>query len=398
MSISKYLFAGVFSLISASFIACGDDSSSDSSYSGSGREDLTAPVTFQIEIGELSKEITRVRSSLREVCVYENATYDWQERMVGSDTSKVKYLFVGDTLVLYRAGSNHGVMMVGGSADNVRGTWKTTSPACSYDIEDKETTCGVFERPVYAKYEISNDQMTRQLVFQGSDDNLEQLISDVEASYYARHRFEKHAMSHLTSQILRNIMSNDFDRDEFGVFSAFSADTASLECLAHKKGVKVRYENVRDNFMDVVIVDSENDNEYPVSIDYKKASVDEDGFELDVTVSFNDKIAELKVKGSEMNKGLCKDDNEPYFETEKQEAPDGSTFTYVDAYASSNLKEFASAMSDMFKDVSEKLEKNYSGSCGGYDEFDARDLLVKKSAEAEESNPLKSALEMYFAF
>lgn len=173
LQIEKFFACSVICALSSTmFFACGDDSasssaddpalSSSSALSSSG-EDTRSVIDSLMDVYSISVEDDKVVMSFDDtvdkkkqvisfkekvmpswMCLVENEKFQWGIVNESFKMDSYKYLFVGDTLVLFSGRFNgsferDGSMYVGGTAGKIEGTWTPTS--CSYRESKKETVC-----------------------------------------------------------------------------------------------------------------------------------------------------------------------------------------------------------------------------------------------------------------
>lgn len=153
-----FVYGAVCALSSMLFVACGGDSASSSS-----GEDTRSVIDSLMEAYSITVEDDKLVMSFDDtvdkkkqvisfkekvmpswMCLVENEKFQWGIVNESFKMDSYKYLFVGDTLVLFSGRFNgsferDGSMYVGGSAGNIEGTWTPTS--CSYRESKKETVC-----------------------------------------------------------------------------------------------------------------------------------------------------------------------------------------------------------------------------------------------------------------
>jgi len=352
MSISKMLFAGAISLAAASFVACGDSDSSSGTSSNGSTYDPTAPVTATLAVDEEKSTITILAQESGERCVYENASFTWKEMLLESDTTTYFYKFSGDTLILARSKHDYeAVALVDGPANSLYGTWRTTDKGCSYDMEAEEYDCSIYDKSYYYEYTFKEGSVTSQLVIVNKDSEAEALEEALN-KYNASHKFKDYVHSELTTTIMKGVISGDFDGVSAG--EAFEEDSSGFESLVKKYEIEILGQ--KGQRIDLKFGDS-----YEVSIEYMSSTeMAEDGssYSLGVAVTYGETTETLKSEGSVMTKKLCSADNEDNFEVAKSIDPaTENTYTYVSAYAKSNIKLFRSSLEDLFAPVSKKLSK-----------------------------------------
>ena len=155
LRIGKFLICTLSSML---FVACGGDSASSSS-----GEDTRSVIDSLMEAYSITVENDKLVMSINDTvdkkkqvisfeetiwpswkCLVKNEKFQWGIVDESFKMDSYKYLFVGDTLVLFSERFNgsfesDGSMYVGGSAGNIEGTWTPTS--CSYRESKKETVC-----------------------------------------------------------------------------------------------------------------------------------------------------------------------------------------------------------------------------------------------------------------
>lgn len=402
MSLSKIFLAGVVSMTAASFVACGSDS--DSTSGSKSTYDPEAPVTGELGVDVVAKTITVVEKESGERCVYEGASFNWQEKLLESDTTKYYYSFAGDSLILAETKhDSRAVALVGGEAGNLYGTWRTTDMGCTYDVDDKEYDCGIFPKPYYYQFSFSEGQVVSQLVIVDKDKEAEALEEALE-KYEASHKFKEYVFSRLTTTIMKGVISGSFSG--VSASDAFRQDSSGFESLIKSKNIKFE---VSGNTVALVYKDK-NDTEYPVTIAYGKSTEmaeDGDSYTLEVSVTYGETTEVLKSEGSVMTSSLCRDDNEDNFDIGKAIDPlTEKPYTYVSSYAKSNIKLFRSSLEDLFDAVSTKLSKGTSSTTTSpsFDD-DYMDMLCEafpeyycKASAKEEISSEEAMMKLYKTF
>ncbi len=161
--VGKFLVYGaICALSSMMFFACGGDSASSSaeddaaSVKTSEIDSLLDAYSITVEEGKLVKTFNDTVDKEKQVisfeegflpswrCLVKNEKIQWGIVDVSVKMAPYKYLFVGDTLVLFNGESkgsfrDKGFMYVGGTAGNIEGTWTSTS--CVYGKSKKESEC-----------------------------------------------------------------------------------------------------------------------------------------------------------------------------------------------------------------------------------------------------------------
>ncbi|WP_297700142.1 hypothetical protein [uncultured Fibrobacter sp.] len=173
LQIEKFFACSVICALSSTmFIACGNDSASSSaddpalsssSASSSSGEDTRSVIDSLMDVYSITVEDDKLVMSFDDtvdkkkqvisfkekvmpswMCLVENEKFQWGIVDESFKMDPYKYLFVGDSLVLFygRSGESFessGLMYVGGSAGKIEGTWTPTS--CTYREYEKETVC-----------------------------------------------------------------------------------------------------------------------------------------------------------------------------------------------------------------------------------------------------------------
>ena len=153
-----FVYGAVCALSSMMFVACGGDSASSSS-----GEDTRSVIDSLMEAYSITVEDDKLVMSFDDTvdkkkqvisfkervmpswkCLVENEKFQWGIVDEPFKMDPYKYLFVGDSLVLFYGRSDEsfessGLMYVGGSAGKIEGTWTPTS--CTYREYEKETVC-----------------------------------------------------------------------------------------------------------------------------------------------------------------------------------------------------------------------------------------------------------------
>ncbi len=165
--VGKFLVYGaICTLSSMMFFACGDDSTSSSADDpvlSSSSEETRSVIDSLMDVYSITVEDDKLVMSFDDtvdkkkqvisfkekvmpswMCLVENEKFQWGIVNESFKMDSYKYLFIGDTLVLFSGRFNgsfksNGSMYVGGSAGKIEGTWTPTS--CTYREYEKETVC-----------------------------------------------------------------------------------------------------------------------------------------------------------------------------------------------------------------------------------------------------------------
>ena len=146
--------------------------SSSSDGSNNSNSESRQKITYDslgLSIDEKSKILTISREGTdEEYCVAVDDGFKWKTIKSKPLNQKIKYEFIGDTLVLYEWFSSYekfdqyGLMLVGGKGGNIYGTW--TATPCLYDSEEKESDCNEDEEDkIQSSFTISEKTFARAI-------------------------------------------------------------------------------------------------------------------------------------------------------------------------------------------------------------------------------------------
>lgn len=286
----------------------------------------------KISIDEANQTITSYVNYSYDFCVYDSVgnRFDWKKNVVTElDTSEIPYLFKGDTLVLFD--EEDGVVLVGGKANSLYGTWKVQE-SCVYSSADDEITCYDSGDRLYSSYRqitIHKDFVETEIVYSS-------LLGDYTNSIW---------MSNFYYGL--NEKSILFDpRDVYIKLDTLSAET--LQAL----GVEVKSQSKSK-----ISFAFENRN---VSVEFVDVT-DNDYNDLSYTanVQVDDKTCSLLFARTDVSENLCSTENADYLDLLEYESSDLS-FTYAYRYYRDNSDEFFECLNTAFGFAGETVDGDIS--------------------------------------
>ncbi len=317
-------------------VACALVLSSCGSDSSSGTDSSNGNVSkAKISIDESSQTITSYVNDSEDLCVYDSVEnrFDWKKDvLMDVDTFDIHYLFKGDTLVLFDEDED-GLVLVGGKANSLYGTWKGLE-ACDYDSDEDEITCDEAENSYYYDYQVTfhKDFVEAEIVYSLPDD-------------YANSAW----MSFLYYGLEAKNVS-------FNPRYVFVADSISADSL-RELGVEVKS---RSKSKISFAFDGKN-----VSVEFVDVTGEPLNLSYTANVQIDDKTCSLLFAStSDVSESLCSIENIDYFDLEEYETLD-SSFIVADYYYRNNTDEFFDCLNEAFGFADESLD-------GGYD------ILYKK--------------------
>ncbi len=309
--------------------ACGSDSSSGTD---SSNDNVSKA---KISIDETNQTITSYVNDSEDLCVYDSVEnrFDWKKDvLMDVDTFDIHYLFKGDTLVLFDEDED-GLVLVGGKANSLYGTWKGLE-ACDYDSDEDEITCDEAENSYYYDYQVTfhKDFVEAEIVYSLPDD-------------YANSAW----MSFLYYGLEAKNVS-------FNPRYVFVVDSISADSL-RELGVEVKS---RSKSKISFAFDGKN-----VSVEFVDVTGEPLNLSYTANVQIDDKTCSLLFAStSDVSESLCSIENIDYFDLEEYETLD-SSFIVADYYYRNNTDEFFDCLNEAFGFADESLD-------GGYD------ILYKK--------------------
>lgn len=303
--------------------SCGSDSSS-----GPGRSILKT----KISIDEANQTITSYANYSYDFCVYDSVgnRFDWKKNVVTElDTSEIPYLFKGDTLVLFD--EEDGVVLVGGKANSLYGTWKGVEN-CVYRSADDEITCydsGDRLNSSYRQITIHKDFVETEVVYSSQ-------LGDYTNSTWM-------------SNFYYGLNEKSILFDPRSVY--IKLDTLSAETL-QALGVEVKSQSKSK-----ISFAFENKN---VSVEFVDVT-DNDYNDLSYTanVQVDDKTCSLLFARTDVSENLCSTENADYLDWLEYESSD-SSFTYAYRYYRDNSDEFFECLNAAFGFVGETVDGGIS--------------------------------------
>ncbi len=310
--------------------SCGRDSSS-----GPGSSNGDGSRT-KISVDEASQTITSYVNDSEDLCVYDSVEnrFDWKKDvLMDVDTFDVRYLFKGDTLVLFEE-EDYGSVFIGGKANSIYGTWKGLE-ACEYDFDEDEIECYDLDESLYPYYyqiTVRKDFVETEVVYSLSDD---------------------YANSAWMSMFYIGLNAKNVSFNPRYVFIADSILADSLREL----GVEVKS---RSKSKISFAFDGKN-----VSVEFVDVTGEPLNLSYAANVQIDDKTCSLSFAStSDVSESLCSIENIDYLDLEEYESLD-SSFIVADHYRRNNTDEFFDCLNDAFGFADEILD-------GGYD------ILYKK--------------------
>lgn len=314
------------------FYACGDGSSSGpSGDSGTGSYTETNTSSYQMLLDENSQVMSLSGEGFMEnMCIVSGETVQWKPVNTKDGNQIIKYMFVGDTLVLFwqdedGAFENYGDMFIGGTAGNIYGTWNMIP--CEYKESKGRSSCDEDDLEYNTTLSISNGAVnvtqTKQTFVDASP--LDYSTSEYRWSLYVAlytgvaSNLDLMDLSYNSLSESGPLASKPEVQTALGIVSSDLSTTGETITIAGKTfTVKVQ------DFQSF----TGNDN--------SSASVDisADGITCNSTVA---RIYEL-------TSDYCKTEYMEDFDIDDAYDAKGNKYYYVDSYKKSNMNEFYACM------------------------------------------------------
>ena len=156
----KTSLLGAALTVTFAFYACGDDSSSGPSGDSGTNTTETNTSSYQMLLDENSQVMSLSGEGFMEnMCIVSGESVQWKPVNTKKGDQIIKYMFVGDTLVLFwqdedGAFENYGDMFIGGTAGNIYGTWNLIP--CEYKESKGRSSCDEDDLEYNTTLSISN--------------------------------------------------------------------------------------------------------------------------------------------------------------------------------------------------------------------------------------------------
>lgn len=323
--LSRAALLGTTMATAFGFYACGDDSSSGPS--NPGNEVMSS--SFQMIIDDKSQTISLSGDGFKEnMCIVNGETVQWKPVQTSPGDMLAKYMFVGDTLVLFWQDEdgdfeNYGEMFIGGSAGSVYGTWNMVP--CEYKESRGSSRCDDELDYDLSLTIASNSIKITQVKNAGEGPALDYSTSEYRWSLYVA----------LYTGVASNLDPTDLSYNslsEAGPFASKPEVQAALGIVSSDLSTTGETISIAGKTFTVKVKDFQTfiDN------DNNGASVDisADGVTCNSTV---ERIYDL-------TSDYCKAENMDYFDTDYDFDANGNKYYYVDRYYKSNMDEFYACM------------------------------------------------------
>jgi hypothetical protein len=336
-----------------SLTACGSDSGSnandDSSITSSssnkasnneGRQKITYD-TLALSIDTEAKLLNVSNEGAEEnLCVAVDNGFKWKTVKKRTYSSKIKYTFIGDTLVLYEWWSEserydqYGTMLVGGKGGDIYGTW--TIIPCLFDSEEKETSCDEDEEEeglMQSSFTISEDKFARKLAGIYLNKSLNYPTSNFRRLF--NHYLSKGPGGDLpTANELFHESVYDDENSTFDGVTIKELSASGETFISGGKTIIVNVLNFEDNFQNWKA-------SVTVSVDGETCQNDYENY-YDMTESLCDaKYSENYSLGTKTDK-------------------DGNEFKYVSQFRKNNHEEFLECLEPLTDPIIESIGKDKS--------------------------------------
>ena len=326
-----------------SLTSCGSDSGSnaDNNNTNSGNNESRQKITYDTLALSIDKEAKILNVSNEgaeeELCVAVDNGFKWKTVKKQTNSSKIKYAFNGDTLVLYewlqesKVYQQYGTMLVGGKGGNIYGTW--TIIPCTYDSEEQETSCDEDEeeRLIQSSFTISEDKFARKLAGIYLNKSLNYPTSSFR--YVLNYTISEGPGYIPTANKLYE--EAFYDIDENTKFTGITTKSISANGETLTAGGKTIIVNV-EKF-------SDNDNNWSAAL----------------TVSVDGKTCRNEYERYfDLTESLCKAEFSEYYDLSTKTDKDGNEFKYVSLFRKNNNDEFTECLEPLIYPISESISES----------------------------------------
>lgn len=324
MKLTKIMYGALLSL--GLFAACGDDSSSGSDGNSE---------TVSISVDETTQTIALFLKESEDLCVRTETetgySYQWENVVTKDDTLSWQYSFMGDTLIITQNSSDYGIVLVGGSASSIYGTW-TELDSCEYD--DGIISCDIDDASSYIrKYSISRSSITATRTLKNN------VIDEDDYDYYDDVAFDDYMNSAFINRLLYGIDEGGFSR-ELSAYQLVNEDSLDVMSYSTQYPVSSKSKNSMTFAVDGKDVTVKADVNYDIEEEYAKASV---------TVSYNGSTCSYDYESvEEMTSSYCKAENEEYLDFDYDYDAQDNKFYYAEEYEKENSVEFNACLNTAF--------------------------------------------------
>jgi|GEM_PF-1963250 len=369
----------LFAVSTATFFACGDDSSDEKSNSLGGGEAVTESLSGTLVVDATNQRLKVLSMDEMEMCVSENFDYSWKKVNFGEDTTYFRYEFVDDSLVLYEGrGSgkkveyaNQGMMFTGGSAGDLNGTWKYA--LCAYDSAAFESIC--FKRcEEVGKLTFDEEERYNKLESKGVKKGSQYWDEYVQLREKAT-CLEKHEVPEITIGISGESISEtvtyftkERDFDDFtnsetmanfyqGLFS-LSPSTPSFsglfeeDTIGVKKVVrafsKLKLAIVEQSKKSITFQIKDSDR---IAVNIKTVSSSNEIDKLEMEVSHGETKCPLLKETGDVSKSNCSKSNGEFFKKDEVTDVDDNVLIVANYYSKDNSKEFRNCVGKMMNEL-----------------------------------------------
>jgi len=315
-------------------------SNSNKASNNEGRQKITYD-TLALSIDTEAKLLNVSNEGAEEnLCVAVDNGFKWKTVKKRTYSSKIKYTFIGDTLVLYEWWSEserydqYGTMLVGGKGGDIYGTW--TIIPCMFDSEEKETSCDEDEEEeglMQSSFTISEDKFARKLAGIYLNKSLNYPTSNFRRLF--NHYLSKGPGGDLpTANELFHESVYDDENSTFDGVTIKELSASGETFISGGKTIIVNVLNFEDNFQNWKA-------SVTVSVDGETCQNDYENY-YDMTESLCDaKYSENYSLGTKTDK-------------------DGNEFKYVSQFRKNNHEEFLECLEPLTDPIIESIGKDKS--------------------------------------
>ena len=314
----------------SSSASSGSNQHGTTSHSSSSTEktvEENASLTYNTTIDENAQTLTIERPEGANMkCVISGSNVQWKSVPTGTDTQKMKYSFVGDTLILlnwseeYKQYSEYAVMYVGGKAGNIYGTWEM-SP-CEYEVSTATTECYEEDFGYNYQIEISKNSITAKPIKHAVE------IDYAKTSYRnSLVRYLDDGLNYYPSIYELFIDADEIETDFEMIKTVKQTATSEIFTIG----------------------------ETTVTVDVKQFDKSYNGRTATIEITTDENVMSCigtYEEAYEVTKEYCKASNLDYFNIEDGTDNAGKSFSYAEYYEKENNREFSNCLMSMFNKYS----------------------------------------------
>lgn len=347
----KFLLA-VFAASALMMVACGDDGSSDA-----GNVVMTQRAALSVDEAQQMLVVTEPES-YQDKCVREpDSSIIWKNVKLNDERLvKMKYEFLGDTLVLYGFEDgeldNYGEMYLGGTPGKLYGTWNGIS--CEHSRGEGVTEC--YEKEArYVKYTIN---FSEREISANYEYNYDLYLEDIEAKGYMNSDF----MLDLYQLIQFGYGYGEIYADQIYDFDEY--EDGNLQTGIEEFGIEIVESSEKSQTF------KQNGKTLTVSLDKIDMNLDEYADEeVEISISLTDGSTTCNLDYEKRNptKAMCKAENVDNLRFEEDYDDDGNEYEWAYRYRATNTDEFVHCVCQML----------------GYEDHVVAPFLYKKAVEKD---------------